>query len=729
LFDLPLKHFIFFLSDHHLQIPISDLINTIILLPGHSKMEQPESIPSGPPMKIQETEFLETPSVPQGLSSATSDDSFISQIPLPYHLGRGSHNPSNLTSPPPPGPQGSTTYPEFATYEHQHMYQMPPGHQVYPVNEQTQYVHQIQQGEQLMIHDDFSQYGQQQMQGLTHGQFGLPSGPTIDYQGVYYPPQMGQYQHAGYQYSSPPQMHSHFEPYMQNPTMMYSQQVFYGDAPNPDSQYGQTPGMESFNMYGPSYGPPSYMNQYGYPQDQGIYQSRAEGSVNTLHYRGNGGPSNRARTSFGYANQHIRQSYGGHNGSNGHQNNGYNRFRGRPHFNGRARGPNGYRLNINRGPPPQPTLSVASSSDDSDNTDEVIDAGSRPTSANSERSATSGTCEEQDLNQTPSATLTDISFLGESTIITLIPILNSRDGQSEVENLTPIKPQLEPFPDFNDDYGEEIEKDEEDDEDEEDEVDEDEEENNSSAQNLHSDEGRSVVGLDLSARDSTEDISGNVTPINLDSITIDPVLGPPPVFWPAGMEPPISPAKSARSASPVMGSQGNSSTARDNKFVHQRSVSSDPFTGYGHGRSISVPLPIISHHNSILHSPQPRNPLATSGLLDQVGNSKTVLAPASIKPPVTAAAATATSNPINALMLANQNPGVSRHLSTLTDGGKIKPSIEDAFDPYNMPFVEPARVYSKPSTSGLIRISNVGFILSSYNLKFSLSLLICPFVF
>lgn len=97
-----------------------------------------------------------------------------------------------------------------------------------------------------------------------------------------------------------------------------------------------------------------------------------------------------------------------------------------------------------------------------------------------------------------------------------------------------------------------------------------------------------------------------------------------------------------------------------------------------------------------------------SGLLGMKdkGKGKELFSPAKLVPTTSAPIG---SDPIDALVLANQNPNISRRLAVLTAGSTGKPSIEDAFDPSNMPFVEPARVYSTPATSGLVRISNVSF--------------------
>jgi hypothetical protein len=56
--------------------------------------------------------------------------------------------------------------------------------------------------------------------------------------------------------------------------------------------------------------------------------------------------------------------------------------------------------------------------------------------------------------------------------------------------------------------------------------------------------------------------------------------------------------------------------------------------------------------------------------------------------------------------LGGQNGNMSRQLALLTQGGKVKPSIEEALDSKNLPFVEYCRK-AKADDFGVIRIKNV----------------------
>lgn len=64
--------------------------------------------------------------------------------------------------------------------------------------------------------------------------------------------------------------------------------------------------------------------------------------------------------------------------------------------------------------------------------------------------------------------------------------------------------------------------------------------------------------------------------------------------------------------------------------------------------------------------------------------------------------------PIAALgaRLGGQNGKMSRQLTLLTQGGKMKPSIEEALDSKNLPFIEYCRK-AKADDFGVIRIKNV----------------------
>ena len=71
-------------------------------------------------------------------------------------------------------------------------------------------------------------------------------------------------------------------------------------------------------------------------------------------------------------------------------------------------------------------------------------------------------------------------------------------------------------------------------------------------------------------------------------------------------------------------------------------------------------------------------------------------------------------SPYKALVGSNQG-GMSRHLAQLTQGGKVKPSIDLALDPKNLPFVEYCRM-AKNDAWGVIKISNVSAPGSNHNI-------------
>lgn len=159
---------------------------------------------------------------------------------------------------------------------------------------------------------------------------------------------------------------------------------------------------------------------------------------------------------------------------------------------------------------------------------------------------------------------------------------------------------------------------------------------------------------------------------------IDPLKGPPPAFWPGG----IPPADTSEELSPKS-KVGRTRSSTATVTV----INPDPFTNASPGALLTTPAKGQSASSTLTFN----NPF------------EQIISPA---------------GPIGPLLL---NPrqaysGPSRHMRILSPNG-IKPVIDVAFDPQNMPFVEPARLHSGLCLTGVVRISNV-----STNLVFVKSL-------
>jgi hypothetical protein len=192
---------------------------------------------------------------------------------------------------------------------------------------------------------------------------------------------------------------------------------------------------------------------------------------------------------------------------------------------------------------------------------------------------------------------------------------------------------------------------------------------------LRSRRGQSVVGL-------------NGSPVRRTSqpLTIDPIRGPPPAFYPQNK--PVFTTSTVSSPVLSVSEVQHQTSASHSRATSVSGASEEPHTAQG----ITVsPDHLVTPNNQQIV----RNQVVRFAL-----------------PPRQTAPHQMAPNQIIPWQLAPyqmpslpQEP-VSRHLSIIAPGGK-KPSIEVACDPQNLPFVELLRRAQPSNSNGVVRISNV----------------------
>ncbi len=191
-------------------------------------------------------------------------------------------------------------------------------------------------------------------------------------------------------------------------------------------------------------------------------------------------------------------------------------------------------------------------------------------------------------------------------------------------------------------------------------------------QMLRSRRGQSIVGL-------------NGSPIRRTSqpLTIDPLRGPPPAFYPQ-YTPPVVSTSTVPSTVPSVSEVQQQSETCHSRATSVSARSEEPHTAQG----------------TIFRSDQAVTPNNHQLLRTQPALARLPSAPA--------AAYNMAFNQIPPWDLApyQSSAPVSRHLSIIAPGGK-KPSIEVACDPQNLPFVELLQRAQPNNRNGVVRISNV----------------------
>jgi hypothetical protein len=205
---------------------------------------------------------------------------------------------------------------------------------------------------------------------------------------------------------------------------------------------------------------------------------------------------------------------------------------------------------------------------------------------------------------------------------------------------------------------------------------------------LRSRRGQSVMGL-------------NGSPVRRPSqpLTIDPIRGPPPAFFPQNTQ-------------SVTATSAVSSPVRSVSEVQNQTPASQ-------SRATSVSVRGEEPHTAqaIMFSPDqlvtPNNQQIVRTQVAQVALPPLQIAPYQMAPNQMAP------NQVTPWQIAPyQMPPLptgpaSRHLSIIAPGGK-KPSIEVACDPQNLPFVELLRRAQPSNSNGVVRISNVSTPLCRY---------------